>query len=149
MLVRTIVRIPGFSRGFAPQRAVKTVTIERVWHLLAEADGLPAPAAGASAEQLVVPGEPVDGRTILRLLVSIVAEDKCAPHGLTRWVRLRAHVETHGENLSDALRDWGLSRSTFLPRTSAIALRIAATLNAAGAGAAPAASSGPPHRRSA
>jgi hypothetical protein len=50
--------------------------------------------------------------------------------GLLRWLRLRARSEVRGDNLSDLLRELGIPRSTFYPRTTALALRVVAYLNA-------------------
>jgi hypothetical protein len=44
-----------------------------------------------------------------------------------RWLRLRVRSEVRGDDLSDILRDPGVPRTTFYPRTTALALRVVAT----------------------
>jgi hypothetical protein len=41
-----------------------------------------------------------------------------------RWLCLRACSEVRGDDLSDILRDLGVPRTTFYPRTTALALRV-------------------------
>jgi hypothetical protein len=49
-----------------------------------------------------------------------------------RWLRLRARSEVREDNLSDILRDMGVPRARFYVRTTALALRVVAYLNAHG-----------------
>jgi len=63
----------------------------------------------------------------------LIADDKRAPPGLLRWLRLRARLEAHGRargDITDLCRDLGISRVRFYTRTTALALRVVAVLNA-------------------
>jgi hypothetical protein len=60
----------------------------------------------------------------------IIADDKRAPPGLLRWLRLRARSEVRGDSITEICRELGVARTTFYPRTTALALRVVAVRNA-------------------
>jgi hypothetical protein len=98
-----------------------------VFATLAAVDGM---VVTAERGQIIVEDGPVDGPKLLGICQQIIADDKRAPPGLLRWLRLRARSEVRGDDLTDILRDLGVPRSTFYPRTTAVALRVVAVLNA-------------------
>ena len=84
--------------------------------------------------KFIVEDGPVDGPKLLRICQQFIRDDASlkdqrAQDKLMRWLRLRARSEVRGDDLSDILR-LGLPRTTFYPRTTALALRVVAVLNA-------------------
>jgi hypothetical protein len=104
-----------------------------VFSTLAAVDGMVIRAERGG--KLVVEDGPIEGPELLRICQQIIRDDASlkdqrAQDKLMRWLRLRARSEVRGDDLSDILRDLGVPRTTFYPRTTALALRVVAYLNA-------------------
>jgi hypothetical protein len=99
-----------------------------VFATLAAVDGMSVRAEPGG--KLIVDHGPIEGPMLLQVCVAIAAEDKRAPPGLVRWLRLRAAHEIRGDSITDICAELGVPRTTFYPRTTALALRVVAFLNA-------------------
>jgi hypothetical protein len=80
--------------------------------------------------------DPSTGLELLRICQQVIRDDASLKGGqpaqdkLMRWLRLRARSDVRGDDLSDILRELGVPRTTFYPKTTALALRVVDYLNA-------------------
>lgn len=103
-------------------------TVDRVFEVLAQVDSMVIradPGGGIEVEK-----GPVDGPRLLRLAAQLIADDPAAPRDMLRWMRARARAKPNGYYISEVCAELGVPRSTFYPRTTAVARRLVALLNA-------------------